>query len=172
MKKYLFLLCILISVGAKAQYLNKNIIEVFWGKDSMPTFNYTLTVISGNDTVQPTIKNQYFFGTLPLEKSVTLMVESKNKKVVVANVERDYLKDYSVWKFRINPSTKEDCVDRIMMKDAYITNENSSCADNHLAIILHGYDSYSCVMKKIDNGENHHTWWKSIEAGNVPVFEK
>lgn len=172
MKKYLLLFSILISVGTKAQYLNKNIVEVFWNKDTMPTFNYTLTVISGNDTVQPTIKNQYFFGTLPLEKMVTLMLECKNKKVVVANVERDYLKDYAVWKFRVNPAAKEDCVERIMMKDNYITNENSSCSENHFAVILHGYDSYSWVMKKIDNGENRHSWWKSIEAGNVPEFEK
>jgi len=105
---------------SNAQTFGLNIVEVFWDKDSVESFDYTLEVISNKDTIRPEIKEKYFFQSLEVTGQVSIIFNVKNRKVIVRNVDSYFLSGNSYTKLTINPNATDSCIKRFEMATCVI----------------------------------------------------
>lgn len=97
-----------------------NIIEVFWDKDTVETFDYTFIIVSDKDTIRPKIKERYFFNSLELTGQVSLIFTVRTQKVIVRNVDSYFLSGHSYTKLTVNPAAADTCINRFEMATCVI----------------------------------------------------
>ncbi|MBL7888442.1 MAG: hypothetical protein JNL24_02755 [Bacteroidia bacterium] len=105
---------------SNAQTLGFNIIEVFWDKDTVETFDYTFIIVSDKDTIRPEIKERYFFNNLELTGQVSLIFTVRDQKVIVRNVDSYFLSGHSFTKLTVNPTAADTCINRFEMATCVI----------------------------------------------------
>jgi hypothetical protein len=105
---------------SNAQNLDFNIIEVFWDKDTVETYDYALIIVSEIDTIRPEIKERYFFNSLEINGQVSLIFNVRDQKVIVRNVNSYFLSGHSYTKLTINPTAADTCIKRFEMATCVI----------------------------------------------------
>lgn len=161
--------------------MNLNIIEVFWDKDTVETFDYLFEVITNKDTIRPEIKEKYFFNSMEITGQVSIIFKVKDQKVIVRNVDSYFLSGHSYIKLTINPNATDTCIKRFEMATCMIevlVDENGNpikpkdeCEINHDITFrtFHktGINNSNVFLNSWAYDKKLNLEWKNLENGNL-----